>query len=132
MSDENTCVCGEPLATCPHLGDFATWEEKFAHYKGKPAREAALENLAEVGRKAGALRDRLFAADLAHDVGHVAEDLGVDLPYRDELVGAADAVASFGPLAGHLPFIANNPAAKTALDVMVEAARLLLRAIRGK
>lgn len=131
MSDDN-CVCGEPLATCPHLGAFESYEAKALHYRAKPERVAAMRRLDEIGKQAGELADRLRLADAAHDAGSIAENFGAELPYAKDITQIADAVASFGPLVGHVPFIANNPAAKTALGVMVEAARLLLRAITGK
>ncbi len=127
MSD--FCVCGEPIATCPHRGIFASAEEKAQHFAGKPARDADREAMAKLARDAGALRDRLRIAESAHGT---AKALGARLPFDRELVDIADAVATFAPLVGYIPAINNNPTAKTALTVMVDAARLLLRVLTGR
>lgn len=126
------CVCGEPIADCPHLGAFESYEAKALHYRAKPERVAAMKRLDEIGKQAGALAERLRLADAAHDAGSIAEGFGVDVPHRKEITEVVSNVVTFAPYARHLPFIANNPAASTALDVFLAAGRLLLRAITGR
>lgn len=132
MSGVERCHCGEPIADCVHLGVFRSYEEKARHYRAKPERVAAMRRLDEIGKACGELADRLRLADAAHDLGHIAQDLGAELPAAKDITQIADSVATFGPLAGNVPFIAKNPAASTALGVMVDAAKLLLRALTGR
>jgi hypothetical protein len=130
---DKKCPCGEPEAMCPHLGAFATYAEKYEWYAARvPELREALGKLADVARQAGALQDRLRIAQAAHDAGEIAEDFGAELPYQDELRNVADAVATFGPMAKNIPAAKKSPALMVALEVFVEAAKLIVRALTGK
>lgn len=133
MSDDvELCACKQPIADCLHLGIFSSYEEKALFYRQKPERVAAMQRLDALAKKAGELQQLLEAADLAHDVGHVAEDLGASLPYRGQVIETVDAVKTFGPMAKNLPVISKNPVASQLVDLLVTVAKLLLRAITGK
>lgn len=132
MSQNELCACGEPIATCPHLGIFKSAEEKAAHYANKPAREEDMAKLAELARQCVVLAERMRAADVAHNLKSAAEGVGFHLPYEKDLIQVADALTTIGPLVGYIPKVSNSPVAKGALDVMIQAARILLRVLTGK
>lgn len=85
------CICGAPIADCPHLTGFGSYEEKARFYRMQPARVAAMAKLDAVADRAGA-KQLLALAQQAHAE---ASKLPVGEALRDALaiIGAALAKA---------------------------------------
>ena len=87
------CTCGEPVATCPHLGVFASIEEKHAYFRAVGDAAADLD----------ALSTRTDAK-LAIAVAQKAAEEAAKLPLPAEVAAAVvvilDALARAARLAG--------------------------------
>lgn len=69
------CVCGEPLATCPHLGVFSSLEAKAAFYATDlPELHAELAELETLAVRADAKRAALIAQKAAAMAQQVAPE----------------------------------------------------------
>lgn len=69
------CVCGEPLATCPHLGVFSSLEAKVAFYATDlPELHAELAELETLAVRADAKRAVLIAQKAAAMAQQVAPE----------------------------------------------------------
>lgn len=87
------CVCGEPIATCPHLGVFASIDEKHAYFR----------KLADVDAELSIADARIDAA-LAISVARKAAEEAAKLPLPGEVAAALavviGALAKAAALAG--------------------------------
>lgn len=79
MSD--LCSCGLPVATCPHLGVFATIDEKHAYFRA----------IGEVHDGLGVLIARTDAK-LALEAARVAAENAAKLPLGPEVAAAVGAI----------------------------------------
>lgn len=90
------CTCGEPIATCPHLGVFATIEEKHAYFRA----------IADTAADLDALDTRADAA-LAIAVAQKAAEEAAKLPLGPEVAAALavvlGALAKAAAAAGFAP-----------------------------
>jgi len=87
------CTCGEPVATCPHLGVFASLDEKHAYFRAVHDTAAELDAL-----------DKRTDAALAIAVAQKAAEEASQLPLPAEVAAAVvvilDALARAARLAG--------------------------------
>lgn len=61
MSDVELCICGQPIADCPHLTGFGSYKEKALFYRAKPERIAAVAKIDALGTRAGVKQALLIA-----------------------------------------------------------------------
>ena len=77
------CTCGEPVATCPHLGAFATLDEKHTYFRAIADTAADLDAL-----------DKRTDAALAIAVAQRAAEEAAKLPLGAEVAAALLVVLS--------------------------------------
>jgi hypothetical protein len=97
MSSNDDCVCGEPLATCPHLGQFPTFEAKYAFYAARvPELRAALLELDTLATRADVKR----AVEIARIGAEQASKLPTGAEIASALAFILAALAKAASLAG--------------------------------
>lgn len=61
MTTPELCICGQPIADCPHLTGFDSYAEKAQFYRAKPSRIAEVAKIDALGTRAGVKQALLIA-----------------------------------------------------------------------